>query len=203
MNRPSRSVRTAFAALALTMCLGLGVAPAVFAESTNYAAAQQKAQAKAALEAKVARIQKQQDHPSGARSRCGPATAHEAACEGRGERDRNEGGRTPVPAALATPDYFGSIRTGRTARSSASSSTRCRARAAATRTTSASTSRGHPDTTTFPGSDYYEIELSQYTAEDALGPAATTLRGYVSSTTAPTRRAQHASSPIRSTTWAR
>ena len=29
-----------------------------------------------------------------------------------------------------------------------------------------------PDTTTFPGSDYYEIELGQYTREDAFGPAA-------------------------------
>ena len=78
---------------------------------------------------------------------------------------------------LAVPDYFGGVRQlgqqpagavrppaarGSPAPASASSSTRCRA---STRpTTSASTLPiAVPDTTTYPGSDYYEIALRQYT----------------------------------------
>jgi len=38
---------------------------------------------------------------------------------------------------------------------------------------------GHPDTVTYPGTDYYEIELRQYTEKMHSDLASTTLRGYV------------------------
>lgn len=38
---------------------------------------------------------------------------------------------------------------------------------------------GHPDTTTYPGSDYYEIELRQYSQRMHSDMPSTTLRGYV------------------------
>jgi len=38
---------------------------------------------------------------------------------------------------------------------------------------------GHPDTTTYPGSDYYEIELRQYSEQLHSDMPATLLRGYV------------------------
>ena len=74
-----------------------GRSPAVFAEGKGEATAEQKAQAKAALEAKVARIQGSEITQAGARGRCGRQQLHEAACEGRGERDQHQGDRSSRP----------------------------------------------------------------------------------------------------------
>ncbi len=167
----------AFAALLLVAALALGVAPSVFADDTagNKSAATD-AQLKAKAERiRTSRVTQEEREIAAARMKLMKDSAQSAASS-----KRSLAAVAPAPGPGGIPDYFGS-----TPNWAYSPLLRKFVDGLPGLGPENQNNLGQyltvakPDTTTYPGSDYYEIELRQYTEQLHSDLPETLLRGYV------------------------
>ncbi len=177
MGRRPAGRGAAVAALLLVTVLVLGIAPNVFADSADRAPAATEAQTKAAVE----RIRKQrpvtqaQREASAAKMRIMKRLAAASPTE-----SSRALAAVPAPGPGGIPDYFGS-----TPNWAYSPLIRKFVDGLPGLGASGANNLGQfisvakPDTKTYPGSDYYEIELRQFEEKLHSDLPPTTLRGYV------------------------
>jgi len=155
----SRRGLSVFLTLALVLAAFTGFAPGAIAKTTssNAAAAVAQSRMTKARERREAEVTQAEREAAADRLKAEMAAAETDAVK-----------PTAVPGPGGTPDYFG------TTPNWANSPLLKKFIQELPKLSVA-----YPDTTTYPGSDYYEIELQQYTQKMHPDLPATTLRGYV------------------------